>query len=268
MTPQICRLKINRNVNVLIIEMIDNENKLTDFGFEKIPESEKDAQVREVFDEVAPKYDLMNDVLSFGLHRLWKKDAVKMAAIKPDMKVLDIAGGTGDMSLLIAPLLDENGRLWLTDINHEMLKIGKQRLQKHGYKPEVCYCDAENLPFEDGVFDLVIVAFGLRNMTHKDKALSEMYRVLKKGGKVLVLEFSKVSAWLVPFYDFYSFKIMPFLASKITGRSENYCYLVESIRMHPDQRSLAKIMRSVGFEDVSWKNYSFGITALHLGYKN
>ena len=149
-----------------------------------------------------------------------------------------------------------------------MLKIGKQRLQKKGFQPEVCYCDAERLPFKEESFDLVIVAFGLRNMTHKDTALSEMYRVLKKGGRVLVLEFSKASRFLSPFYDFYSFKVMPFLASKITGRPENYRYLVESIRMHPNQQTLAKIMRSVGFEDVSWKNYSFGITALHSGYKN
>lgn len=246
----------------------NNQEKLTDFGFEKIAESEKEAHVKEVFDEVAPKYDLMNDVLSFGLHRLWKRDAVNTAKVRPDMKVLDIAGGTGDMSLLIAPRLGKNGQLWLTDINHEMLKIGKQRLQKKGFQPEVCYCDAERLPFKEESFDLVIVAFGLRNMTHKDTALSEMYRVLKKGGRVLVLEFSKASRFLSPFYDFYSFKVMPFLASKITGRPENYRYLVESIRMHPNQQTLAKIMRSVGFEGVSWKNYSFGITALHSGYKN
>lgn len=245
-----------------------NKEKLTDFGFEKIAESRKQAQVKEVFDKVAPKYDLMNDVLSLGLHRLWKRDAVKKAGIVPGMKVLDIAGGTGDISLLVAPLLGEKGALWLTDINHEMLKIGNKRLQSHGFKPKVCYCDAENLPFAEGLFDVVVVAFGLRNMTHKDKALSEMYRVLKRGGKVLVLEFSKIYKGLSPLYDFYSFKVMPFIASKFTGRSENYRYLVESIRVHPDQQTLAKMMSSVGFEDVSWTNYSFGITALHLGYKN
>ena len=218
--------------------------KLTDFGFSKVKEADKEKQVKAVFDQVAPKYDLMNDVLSFGMHRLWKQYAIDRAEIQPGMKVLDIAGGTGDMSLLVQKKLSGTGEVWLSDINHEML------------------------PFPDGYFDVLIVSFGLRNMTHKDRALREMQRVLKPGGRLMVLEFSKPVALMRPFYDFYSFKVMPFLSAKIAGHSENYRYLAESIRMHPDQKTLAKIMREAGFERVEWKNLTFGITALHIGYKN
>ena len=242
--------------------------KLTDFGFSKVKEADKEKQVKAVFDQVAPKYDLMNDVLSFGMHRLWKQYAIDRAEIQPGMKVLDIAGGTGDMSLLVQKKLSGTGEVWLSDINHEMLKIGDERLKNAGYHPYVLTCDAEYLPFPDGYFDVLIVSFGLRNMTHKDRALREMQRVLKPGGRLMVLEFSKPVALMRPFYDFYSFKVMPFLSAKIAGHSENYRYLAESIRMHPDQKTLAKIMREAGFERVEWKNLTFGITALHIGYKN
>ena len=235
---------------------------------DSVKEADKEKQVKAVFDQVAPKYDLMNDVLSFGMHRLWKQYAIDRAEIQPGMKVLDIAGGTGDMSLLVQKKLSGTGEVWLSDINHEMLKIGDERLKNAGYHPYVLTCDAEYLPFPDGYFDVLIVSFGLRNMTHKDRALREMQRVLKPGGRLMVLEFSKPVALMRPFYDFYSFKVMPFLSAKIAGHSENYRYLAESIRMHPDQKTLAKIMREAGFERVEWKNLTFGITALHIGYKN
>ena len=222
--------------------------KLTDFGFSKVKETDKEKQVKAVFDQVAPKYDLMNDVLSFGMHRLWKQYAIDRAEIRSGMKVLDIAGGTGDMSLLVQKKLSGTGEVWLSDINHEMLKIGDERLKNAGYHPYVLTCDAEYLPFPDGYFDVLIVSFGLRNMTHKDRALKEMQRVLKPGGRLMVLEFSKPNALMRPFYDFYSFKVMPFLSAKIAGHSENYRYLAESIRMHPDQKTLAKIMREAGIE--------------------
>ena len=245
-----------------------NSENMIDFGFSKVPESKKQEHVKAVFDEVAPRYDIMNDILSFGLHRLWKRHAVETADLKLNFRVLDIAGGTGDISLLMEKFIGPQGEIWLTDINAEMLKIGAERLQKAGHKPNVVECDAESLPFPDNYFDLIIVSYGLRNMTHKDKALAEMRRCTKPGGKVMVLEFSKPISWLKPFYDFYSFQVMPFLASKITGHAENYRYLAESIQMHPDQETLAKIMRSAGLESVEWRNYTFGITALHIGYKN
>ena len=184
---------------------------MTDFGFSKVKEADKEKQVKAVFDQVAPKYDLMNDVLSFGMHRLWKQYAIDRAEIKSGMKVLDIAGGTGDMSLLVQKKLSGTAEVWLSDINHEMLKIGDERLKNAGYHPYVLTCDAEYLPFPDGYFDVLIVSFGLRNMTHKDRALKEMQRVLKPGGRLMVLEFSKPNAIMRPFYDFYSFKVMPFL---------------------------------------------------------
>lgn len=245
----------------------DGKDKhLTDFGYTQIPEEEKESHVKEVFDEVAPKYDIMNDVLSFGLHRVWKKYTINRAGLAPGMNVLDIAGGTGDLSLAMARRIG-NGNLWLTDININMLRIGKKRMQAENLKADYAVCDAEALPFPDNYFDVVTVAFGLRNMTHKDKALKEMLRVCKPSGKVMVLEFSKVDRWLAPLYDFYSFKLMPWLASLITGKAENYRYLVESIRMHPDQKTLATIMKNVGMKNVSWTNLNFGITALHIGHK-
>lgn len=275
MIPQMSRLKKKRKRVVPITNMSQEKDlpsseqgKMTDFGFHQVPEDEKEKQVKEVFDQVAPKYDLMNDVLSFGMHRIWKHKTIEAAGILPGMKVLDIAGGTGDMSLLVQKKFAGNGEGWLTDINHEMLNIGNRRLSEAGFRPYVITCDAEHLPFPEDYFDVIVLSYGLRNMTHKDAALKEMSRVLKKGGRLMVLEFSKPDAWLKPFYDFYSFKVMPFLASKIAGHSENYRYLAESIRMHPDQKTLAKIMRNSGFDRVEWKNFTFGITALHIGYKN
>lgn len=256
---------MNKEVNSQMPDKKTNEH-LTDFGYQTIPEEEKESHVKEVFDEVAPKYDIMNDVLSFGMHRLWKKYTVDKAAVKPGMNVLDIAGGTGDLLIAMADKIGD-GKLWLTDINLSMLRIGKKRMKQHHFDAYYTTCDAEALPFPDDYFDVITVAFGLRNMTHKDRALKEMLRVCKPGGKVMVLEFSKPDKWLAPFYDFYSFKLMPWIAAKITGKAENYRYLVESIRMHPDQHTLATIMQDVGMKNVSWTNLTFGITALHIGYK-
>jgi demethylmenaquinone methyltransferase/2-methoxy-6-polyprenyl-1,4-benzoquinol methylase len=239
----------------------------TDFGFTQVKESEKAKQVKGVFNQVAAKYDLMNDLLSLGLHRWWKKRTIDAAGVQPGMKILDIAGGTGDMTLGFANKLNNSGEIWLTDINAEMLKIGRKRLKNNKLDVPVAICDAEKLPFASDSFDIIIVAFGLRNMTHKDKALKEMLRVCKPGGKVMVLEFSKTAPWLSPLYDFYSFKFMPWLGQKIAGASADYRYLAESIRMHPDQRTLAELMKGVGFSSVKWNNFTFGITALHIGYK-
>lgn len=244
-----------------------SSEKMTDFGFAKVAEHEKASQVKEVFNEVAPKYDLMNDLLSFGLHRLWKKKTIEMAQVTPEMRILDVAGGTGDMTIAYAKATQRRGEIWLTDINEEMLKVGRKRLEGENLSLPVAVCDAEFLPFSDGYFDRVTVAFGLRNMTHKDRALREMCRVLKPGGRLLVLEFSKPARWLSPFYDLYSFKFMPWLGKMIAGSSDDYRYLAESIRMHPDQQTLAGIMKESGFEKVEWINLNWGITALHIGYK-
>ncbi|MCD8340458.1 MAG: class I SAM-dependent methyltransferase [Burkholderiales bacterium] len=240
---------------------------LTDFGFYLIPEGDKDGAVKEVFDEVAAKYDRMNDLLSFGLHRAWKRHTRKKVEVKDNMVVLDVAGGTGDMTIGLARNI-KNGEFVLTDINAKMLAIGRHRIERQNLKG-VCYsvCNAECLPFKDESFDVVTVTFGLRNMTHKDLALKEMFRVCKKGGQLLVLEFSKVAKWLAPLYDFYSFQIMPRVAGDLVGQPENYRYLVESIRMHPDQKTLAKIIENAGWHNVSWENLTFGITALHIGHK-
>lgn len=244
------------------------EQKSTDFGFARVQEQEKEGKVREVFDSVAPKYDLMNDVLSFGMHRLWKRHTIAKAAVRPGMKVLDIASGTGDLALKLAALTGPAGEVWATDINREMLSIGAKRLSDQGPQCHVALCDCEQIPFPDNTFDVVTVSFGLRNMTHKDRALAEMCRVTKPGGMTLVLEFSKVDRWLAPFYDFYSFKFMPWLGSKIAGDRDSYEYLVESIRRHPPQAEIAKMMREAGFSEVTWENLTFGICALHIGRKN
>lgn len=238
----------------------------TDFGFSTINEEDKVKQVREVFDKVAPKYDLMNDLLSFGTHRWWKRCCIETAALQPGMKILDLASGTGDLAIAMAKVVGA-GNVISSDINHEMLMVGKQRLQEHNVPCPVVEADAESLPFADNSFDLVTVSFGLRNMTHKDNALKEMLRVLKPGGRVLVLEFSKCQPWLSIFYDFYSFKVMPWLGAKIAGDADSYRYLAESIQMHPSQPVLAEMMRKEGFVDVLWQNLTFGICALHQGKK-
>lgn len=250
------------------INMTDKKDqKETDFGFQRIAEDDKAIQVRKVFDSVAPKYDLMNDVLSFGMHRFWKQYAIFKADVSRGMKVLDLASGTADLALKFSKLVGKDGEVWPTDINRSMLSLGAKRMAQAGFNMPVVQCDCEKLPFADNTFDVVIVSFGLRNMTHKDQALSEMQRVCKPGGKVMVLEFSKVHRFLSPFYDFYSFHFMPWLGGLISGDSDSYRYLPESIRMHPSQPVLAKMMVDAGLESVDWHNLTFGICALHIGRK-
>ena len=238
----------------------------THFGFETVPEAQKSERVAEVFTSVAKRYDLMNDVMSGGLHRAWKAFTIGRAGVRAGAKVLDIAGGTGDLALAFAKRAGPTGEVWLTDINESMLSVGRDRLMDAGVLLPVAIADAEHLPFPDGHFDLVTVAFGLRNMTHKDRALVEMRRVLRPGGKLLVLEFSKVWRPLTPLYDLYSLKVLPWLGRRIANDADSYRYLAESIRMHPDQETLAQMMRTAGFARVEVFNLSAGIVALHEGY--
>lgn len=242
-------------------------DKMTHFGFEDVPEAQKAKKVAEVFDSVAAKYDVMNDLMSGGLHRIWKFATVREAAVRPGMKVLDIAGGTGDLSKAFLDKVGPRGEVWLTDINESMLRVGRDRMLDLGLLPKMALCDAEKLPFPTDYFDVVTVAFGLRNMTHKDIALSEMRRVIKPGGKVMVLEFSKVNALLAPAYDLYSFNVLPKLGQLIANDAKSYQYLAESIRMHPDQETLKQIMRDVGFDQVKYQNFTGGVVALHTGTK-
>lgn len=239
----------------------------THFGFETIPEHDKAKRVKGVFSSVADKYDLMNDLMSGGLHRLWKAFTLQVAGARLGERVLDIAGGTGDLSSAFHKRVGPAGEVWLTDINNAMLSRGRDRLLDEGKLGPVAQCDAERLPFPDAYFDIVTVAFGLRNMTHKDRALAEMLRVLRPGGRLLVLEFSKVWEPLAPAYDFYSFKILPWLGRKVVNDPDSYRYLAESIRMHPDQESLKATMEGVGFSRVDYFNLTAGVVALHRGYK-
>ncbi|MEO6352723.1 MAG: bifunctional demethylmenaquinone methyltransferase/2-methoxy-6-polyprenyl-1,4-benzoquinol methylase UbiE [Burkholderiaceae bacterium] len=239
----------------------------THFGFTTVDEEEKAHKVAEVFHSVAAKYDVMNDVMSAGLHRLWKMFAIAQAGVRPGFKVLDIAGGTGDLAKAFARQAGSSGEVWLTDINESMLRVGRDRLLNQGLNTPTLLCDAEKLPFPDNYFDRVSVAFGLRNMTHKDVALAEMQRVLKPGGKLLVLEFSKVWQPLQKPYDVYSFKILPWMGQKIANDSESYRYLAESIRMHPDQETLKTMLQDAGLERVDYFNLSAGVAALHTGVK-
>ena len=239
----------------------------THFGFETVNEGDKARRVEGVFSSVAGKYDLMNDLMSAGLHRLWKAYTIQVSGARTGDRVLDVAGGTGDLSSAFAKRVGPSGCVWLTDINNAMLARGRDRLLDEGVLAPVAQCDAEKLPFPDGHFDIVSVAFGLRNMTHKDQALTEMGRVLRPGGRLLVLEFSKVWEPLTPFYDLYSFKVLPWLGSKIVGDADSYRYLAESIRMHPDQDTLKGMMETVGFESVDYFNLTQGVVALHRGYK-
>lgn len=239
----------------------------THFGFETVEETEKAKRVEDVFSSVAQKYDIMNDLMSGGLHRLWKAFTLQISGAQSGERVLDVAGGTADLSLAFAKRVGPDGEVWLTDINNAMLTRGRDRLLDQGILGPVAQCDAEKLPFPDNHFDIVSVAFGLRNMTHKDQALAEMRRVLRPGGRLLVLEFSKVWEPLSPFYDLYSFKVLPWLGSKIVGDADSYRYLAESIRMHPDQETLKGMMEQAGLAKVEYFNLTAGVVALHRGYK-
>ncbi len=239
----------------------------THFGYETVEDAAKASRVRGVFDSVAPRYDLMNDVLSGGLHRMWKAYTVAVAAVQPGDRVLDVAGGTGDLARAFAARVGASGRVVLTDINEAMLRVGRDRLLDEGQVLPTAACDAEHLPFADAAFDVATVAFGLRNMTHKDAALAEMARVLRPGGRLLVLEFSKPAEPLRKAYDWYSFRLMPMLGKLIAGDADSYRYLAESIRMHPDQATLKAMMRDAGFGHVDVHNLAAGIVALHVGVK-
>lgn len=239
----------------------------THFGFQTVDEKDKASRVRDVFDSVASKYDVMNDLMSGGLHRAWKAYTVMVANLKEGDQVLDIAGGTGDLSMAFSKKVGASGTVVHTDINEAMLRVGRDRLTDKGIFLPTLVCDAEKLPFPDNHFNLVSVAFGLRNMTHKDAALKEMNRVLKPGGKLLVLEFSKVAKPLEKVYDWYSFNILPKMGSMVAGDPDSYRYLAESIRMHPGQEELKALMQQAGFGHVDYHNMSAGIVALHVGIK-
>ena len=239
----------------------------THFGFQTVDEREKARRVRGVFDSVAPRYDLMNDLMSGGLHRVWKAYTVMVANLREGDRVLDIAGGTGDLALAFSKKVGVNGEVVHTDINEAMLHTGRDRLINKGVVLPTVVCDAEHLPFPDGHFDLVSVAFGLRNMTHKDKAIAEMARVLKSRGRLLVLEFSKVATPLKKIYDLYSFQVLPRLGEWVAGDADSYRYLAESIRMHPGQEELKALMQRQGFGHVDFHNMTGGVVALHVGVK-
>ena len=239
----------------------------THFGFSTVDEAAKAGYVRDVFDSVASKYDVMNDLMSLGMHRVWKAYAVAVANVRPGQRVLDIAGGTGDLARAFVKPVGASGTVVLTDINEAMLKQGRDRLIDEGLVLPTLLCDAESLPFATGSFDLVAVAFGLRNMTDKDKALAEMARVLKIGGRLLVLEFSKVAAPLTKAYDWYSFNVLPKIGQWVAGDGDSYRYLAESIRVHPGQAELKAMMKEAGFGHVDVHNLSAGVVALHVGIR-
>ena len=241
--------------------------KTTDFGFEDVDEDRKAARVADVFSSVADRYDLMNDLMSAGLHRLWKRFAAQLSGVVEGARVLDVAGGTGDVARLLARRAGQKGQVWLTDVNADMLVRGRDRLIDAGHALPAVRCDAEKLPFPPDYFDCVSVAFGLRNMTHKDAALKEMLRVLRPGGRLLVLEFSQVWKPLKPLYDAYSFGVLPRLGKLVANDADSYRYLAESIRRHPSQTELAAMLGSAGFDRVDYFNLSAGVVALHRGFK-
>ncbi|MBL8505164.1 bifunctional demethylmenaquinone methyltransferase/2-methoxy-6-polyprenyl-1,4-benzoquinol methylase UbiE [Methylobacillus glycogenes] len=244
-----------------------SDNAKTHFGFDTVDEQDKARKVGEVFHSVARKYDLMNDVMSAGMHRAWKRFTVEVSGVRPGDKVLDVAGGSGDLSRLFANKVGPSGQVILTDINASMLAVGRDRMIDDGKAVPALQCDAEKLPFPDQYFDCVIVAFGLRNMTHKDRALADMQRVLKPGGRLLVLEFSQVWKPLAPLYDAYSFKLLPLMGKLLANDADSYRYLAESIRMHPDQETLKQMMLDAGLGKVDYYNLAAGVVALHKGWK-
>jgi demethylmenaquinone methyltransferase / 2-methoxy-6-polyprenyl-1,4-benzoquinol methylase len=242
-------------------------SKTTHFGFETVDEKDKAKRVAGVFTSVAGKYDIMNDLMSAGLHRIWKRFAISVSGVRTGQRVLDVAGGSADLSRLFLKAVGSSGQVVLTDINNAMLRVGRDRLLDEGINTPVTQCDAEHLPFPNDYFDVVSIAFGLRNVTHKDAALREMKRVLKPGGRVIVLEFSKVAKPLEKAYDFYSFKLLPKMGQLIAGDAESYRYLAESIRMHPGQEELKTMMIDAGLERVEYFNLTGGVVAVHRGYK-
>lgn len=251
--------------------MVMNEEKTTHFGYREVPVQEKAGLVREVFDSVAGNYDLMNDLMSLGVHRIWKRDFTANSGITTGDRVLDLAGGTGDIAALLSRKVGANGRVILTDINEAMLDMGRRRLEDEGIVGNVRYAiaNAEQLPFDDGEFDAVTIAFGLRNVTDKNAALKEMHRVLRPGGRLLILEFSRVQPEpLKAIYDAWSFGALPVLGKLIADDEDSYRYLAESIRKHPPQEELVQMMESAGFEDVSFRNLTGGIVAIHSGVHN
>ncbi|AUU22880.1 bifunctional demethylmenaquinone methyltransferase/2-methoxy-6-polyprenyl-1,4-benzoquinol methylase UbiE [Aeromonas caviae] len=249
---------------------MSEQTTTTHFGYKTVAATEKETLVAGVFHSVAAKYDLMNDLMSFGIHRLWKRFTIDCSGVRKGQKVLDLAGGTGDLTAKFSRIVGETGQVVLADINDSMLKVGRDKLRNLGVVNNVSYvqANAEALPFPDNHFDVITIGFGLRNVTDKDKALASMFRVLKPGGRLLVLEFSKpVSEVIAKLYDLYSFKLLPKMGEIVANDSESYKYLAESIRMHPDQQTLAGMMENVGFEQVEFYNLTQGVVALHRGYK-
>lgn len=250
--------------------MANNTDNTTHFGYKDVPKEEKQAMVADVFHSVAAKYDVMNDLMSFGVHRLWKRFTIDMSGVRPGNKVLDLAGGTGDLTKKFSKIVGPSGKVVLADINSSMLEVGRERLTNQGYVGNIEYvqANAQFLPFEDNTFDVITIAFGLRNVTDKDEALRSMFRVLKPGGRLLVLEFSQTTNPLLKkAYDIYSFTALPLMGKLVTNDSESYKYLAESIRMHPDQETLKGMMETAGFNRVSYHNMTGGMVALHRGIK-
>lgn len=250
--------------------MNNPEEPTTHFGYQQVPEHEKASKVADVFHSVASKYDVMNDVMSLGIHRLWKRYTIELSGARTGHHILDIAGGTGDLTLKFSKIVGTTGKVVLADINASMLRTGRDRLIDLGVADNVTYvqADAEKLPFPDNTFDCITIAFGLRNVTHKEEAIASMFRVLKPGGRLLVLEFSKpTNPLLTKMYDAYSFSFLPFMGKLIANDADSYRYLAESIRMHPDQDTLKNMLMSVGFVDCKYHNMTGGIVALHIGVK-
>lgn len=250
--------------------MKEGQDNTTHFGYQTVEADKKASMVADVFHSVAAKYDIMNDVMSFGIHRLWKRFTIDNSGARRGQTILDLAGGTGDLTAKFSRLVGDTGQVVIADINDSMLKVGREKLRDNGIVGNVEYvqANAEALPFPDNTFDVITIAFGLRNVTDKDKALASMHRVLKPGGRLLVLEFSKpAQEWLSKAYDTYSFKLLPMMGQFIADDKESYQYLAESIRMHPDQETLKGMMENVGFEQASFTNLTGGIVALHKGFK-